>query len=589
MPPLGILTFFILCASTSLAQDKSVDLQTRCGASFSDTYKPVQIQVNEDSDCTWSIVRPANETTRIVFSILDLNTAADCSQENVTVLDENLQVLGVLCPNSPRIDVFETPGSAYLRVSTNSDALVRTVYLMYYSFAPGNEAAVCGGQVNGYSGSISSPNYPGRHPHFAYCVWHLETPKNTKIDLSFTEIFLEVDPVCRFDFIALYDGPTTNSPILDVLCGRTVAELETTSNTLTVVLSTDYANSYFGFNLKYVALPENNSSSLFCSGEKMTVIFDPSYINSLGYNANDLTLIDTSCGPVSSNPIAFNVPFTSCGTVRKVEDHVISYTNIITATSSGVITRRKNIEFVMTCELDNESIVEIMYVTENDIIQESQETGKYDISLSFYQTQDYTTPVLESPYYIELNNTLFLQATLKTEDPGLTLFTESCFASSKSNFNGPTYYLIQNGCAKDNTYHNFPSGSGLARFSFSAFKFIEEYPSVYLQCRVVICDSNDPGSRCNQGCITRNRRDLGSNVRKVSAVVGPIRLKRQSDVDPLGSVSEKRGEDSTSETSNIYLFGILVLVVNVLLVAFIVLRNSRKKPNSYEYQALPTE
>ncbi|KAM8923945.1 CUB and zona pellucida-like domain-containing protein 1 [Pelodytes ibericus] len=589
MPPVGILTFLLFYVTASLAQDKSVEIQPRCGGSFTESSKPVQIRVSENSDCSWNIDRPANETTRIVFSVLNLNPAADCTQENVTVFDDGQNVLAVLCPGSPRIAVYETTGSASIRVSTNSDSLERIVYLLYYSFAPGNEASVCGGQLRGLSGTISSPNYPNRHPDFAYCVWHLEVPKNTKIDLSFTEIFLEMDPACRFDFIALYDGPSTSSPLLDVLCGRTVAQVETTSNSLTLVLSTDYANSYFGFSVNYVALPKSNTSALSCSGDEFTVVINPSYISSLGYNANELTLINASCGAASTNPVVFNVPYSSCGTVKKVEDHVISYTNIITATlGEGLITRRKQLQIIVTCELDDDSTAEIMYVTEDDIIHGDQETGKYDVSLAFYESEDFSSPVLDYPYFIELNNTLFLQATLKAEDPQLTLFTDTCFASPHPDFNAPTYDLIRNGCRKDNTYHNFPSGSGFSRFSFSAFKFLKADTSVYLQCRVVICDANDSGSRCTQGCVTRSRRDLASNVHRANAVLGPIRLKRQSGAESLGSMDEKREEGSKSDQSSFYLFGMLILVANVLIVAVVVLKYSRKKPNAYRYEALPT-
>ncbi|KAM4702806.1 CUB and zona pellucida-like domain-containing protein 1 [Rhinophrynus dorsalis] len=570
-------------------QDIRVTLRARCGAILTDPHKPVQITPPENSDCTWNIERPANETTRLVFSIIKLNLPADCSQENITVLDKDAHVLGVLCPDSPQIAVFESAGSIDVRISTDSSSFERLVYLFYYSFDPGNEPQ-CGGNIRGYSGNIASPNYPGRHPDFAFCIWHLEVPKNTKIQLSFTEIFLELDPLCRFDFIAVYDGPSTSSPLLDVLCGRTTAKVESSSSSVTLMLSTDYANSYYGFSADYVALPKSNTSALSCSGGEMTVIISPSYISSQGYNADELTLLNPSCGPVSSDPIVFEVPYWGCGTVRKVEDHTISYTNVITASyGGGVITRRKQLQIIVTCELEGNSTVEIMYVTENDVIQDQQESGTYKVDLSFYTSDDFTMPVQQSPYFIELNETLFLQATLHSQDPQLTVFTDTCFASAQSNFQEPRYDLIKHGCVKDDTYHNFPSGIGFARFSFSAFKFLHAHPSVYLQCRVVICDVNDPGSRCNQGCVTRQRRDLGSNNWKANAVVGPIRLKQESEIEHAGSVSEKREESPKEGPSSFYLFGVLVLVANVLILSLVVLRYSRKQPTGYRYSPLATQ
>ncbi|XP_018409166.1 PREDICTED: CUB and zona pellucida-like domain-containing protein 1 [Nanorana parkeri] len=565
----------------------TTECNARCGSSFSDAYKPVQIQVTGDNDCTWNIVRPANETTRVIFSMLELNPSADCSQENVTVLDEDFGVLGVLCPNSPKITTFESPGKVYVRVFSNSASLTRTVYFLYYSVTPANTVK-CGGNLNSYSGKISSPNYPDRHQPFTYCVWHVTTPKNTKAKLSFTEIFVEPDFACRFDFIAVYDGPTTDSPLKDVLCGRTVANLETSSNEFTLVFNGDYANSYFGFSVDYSAIPKTNNSSLSCSGDSMTVVINPNYIDSLGYNANELTLNDKTCAPNSANPVVFEVPFGSCGTVKKLQDHTIYYTNTIHASTVGVITRRKQLQIIVTCELESDSIAEIMYVTEDDIIQDQTESGKYDVSLDFYPTNDFITPVQESPYFIELNQSVFLQATVQSSDSDLTVFVDTCFASPQANFHSPNYDLIRRGCTKDNTYHNYPSGSGLARFSFSAFKFLNTHPSVYLQCQLVICDVSDVGSRCNQGCVTRQRRDLGSKVWKTNTVLGPLRLKHHNEPEAAGSASEKTEDVVKTDQSSLYVLGISVLVLNALIVAFVVLRYTRREPTGYRYHAVAT-
>ncbi|XP_073453698.1 CUB and zona pellucida-like domain-containing protein 1 [Aquarana catesbeiana] len=582
MSPIGPLIALLLLCASSLAEEKAVKPEARCGSAFSEEYKPVQIQVAQDLDCTWDIVRPANETTRVIFSVLSLNPSADCSQENVTVLDENLEQLGVLCPNSDRIAEFESSGNVYIKVTTNSDSLTRTVYFFFYSLNLAN-ALGCGGSLSGTSGTIASPNYPGRHQPFTYCVWNVKTPKNTLAKLSFTEIFIEPDASCRFDFIALFDGPNTGAPLKDVLCGRTVAEVETSSNSFTLVFSADYANSYYGFSVDYTAVPVSNNSSLSCSGDSMTVILDPAYITSLGYSANQLTLIDKTCVPYSANPIVFDIPFTSCGTVKKVKDHTIYYTNTIFASTVGTITRRKQLQVVVTCELEKDSIAEIMYVTEDDIIQEQTGSGEYDVSLAFYPTQDFITPVQDSPYFIELSESVFLQATVQSLDANLTVFVDTCFASPQADFQSPNYDLIRRGCVKDNTYHNFPSGSGNARFSFSAFKFLNTHPSVYLQCQLVICDSNDAGSRCNQGCVTRERRDLGSKVWKTNAVLGPLRLKRHSEA--AGSVSEKT-EDVKTDQSSLYVLGISVLVVNALIVAFVVIRYTRREGTGYRYHAV---
>ena len=76
---------------------------------------------------------------------------------------------------------------------------------------------------------------------------------------------LEVDEHCRFDFIAVYDGPSTTSGLIGQVCGRVKPTFESSSNSLTVVLSTDYANSYRGFSSSYSSIyAENVNTSKSC-------------------------------------------------------------------------------------------------------------------------------------------------------------------------------------------------------------------------------------------------------------------------------------------------------------------------------------
>ncbi|NXT56769.1 DMBT1 protein, partial [Pluvianellus socialis] len=116
------------------------------------------------------------------------------------------------------------------------------------------------------------------------------------------------------------------------------------------------------------------------------------------------------------------------------------------------------------------------------------------------------------PYYVDLNQELFLQASLQSSDENLTLFVDTCVASpDPSNFRTLTYELIRSGCPKDPTYKNHSSPhSHFAQFQFNAFSFINRYPSVYLQCELVVCRKGDRSSRCYQGCVNRFKRDAGS-------------------------------------------------------------------------------
>ncbi|NWU63653.1 DMBT1 protein, partial [Pterocles burchelli] len=116
------------------------------------------------------------------------------------------------------------------------------------------------------------------------------------------------------------------------------------------------------------------------------------------------------------------------------------------------------------------------------------------------------------PYYVDMNQDLFLQASLHSSDLNLVLFVDTCVASpNPRDFRTVTYELIRSGCIKDPTYSSFYSPYGdVARFAFNAFSFVNRYPSVYLQCELVVCRQNDYFSRCYQGCVSRFKRKAGS-------------------------------------------------------------------------------
>ncbi|XP_043842609.1 CUB and zona pellucida-like domain-containing protein 1 isoform X2 [Dromiciops gliroides] len=449
----------------------------------------------------------------------------------------------------------------------------------------------CGGYLDSFGGSFTSPNYPRPHPEFAYCVWYIQVEKGYKINLNFKEIFLEIDDNCRFDFVAVYDGPSTNSGLLGQVCGRITPTFQSSSNTLTVVLSTDYANSYRGFSASYTPVYEKevNSTSLSCSSDQMTAIISKSYLQSLHYDENNLQLNDPLCKPRISNVLEFSIPLNKCGTTKQVKDHTITYTNTITVTnSSAVITRQKHVQFILKCEMENNSTAEIMYITEDDIIKSMSAVGKFNISMAFYESESFNNPLLSSPYYVDLNQTLFVQVSLHVSDPNLVVFLDTCTASPTSDLAPPTYDLITSGCSKDDTCKTYPPSGHYGRFQFSAFKFLRRLGSVYLQCKVLICESNDPESRCNQGCVSRRKRSISSYKWKTESVIGPIRLKTDN---IASSNSEFQNQVHVEESqqawpfSSLYL-SFMVLALNVVIVAAMLVRQYRTRGRECQYQKL---
>ncbi|KAM5243517.1 CUB and zona pellucida-like domain-containing protein 1 [Hipposideros larvatus] len=569
------------------------------GASLSETHSALILQLTANEDCTWTLERPENKSIRIIFSHFQLDPDASCESENIRVFDGNSTkgtLLGKVCSKIDYVPVFESSSNTLtFQIVTDSARFQRTVFIFYYFFSPGTPIPNCGGYLDAFEGSFTSPNYPKPHPELAYCVWHIQVEKGYKIKLNFKEIFLELDEQCRFDFVAVYDGSSTTSGLLGQVCGRVKPTFESSSDSLTVVLSTDYANSYRGFSASYTSIyAENiNTTSLTCSSDKMRVIISKSYLESFNYNEVNLQLQlnDPTCRPKVSNVVEFSIPLDGCGTIKKVEEHSITYTNIITLTtapSSDVITRQKHLQIIVKCEMEHNSTVEMMYITEDDVIQNQNALGKYNTSMALYESDSFEKSILESPYYVDLNQTLFVQVSLHTSDPNLVVFLDTCSASPTSDFAPPNYDLIRNGCNRDETCEVYPLSGHYGRFQFNAFKFLRSLGSVYLQCKVLICDSGDPQSRCNQGCVSRRKRDISSYKWKTDAILGPIRLRRdRSASGNSGFQYQTHGEETQNQSFNsLYLFSFMVLALNVVIVAVVIVRHFVNQRTDYKYQKL---
>lgn len=275
----------------------------------------------------------------------------------------------------------------------------------------------------------------------------------------------------------------------------------------------------------------------------------------------------------------------------QVEDHSVTYTNMITlipSPTSEVITRQKHLQIILKCEMESNSTVEMMYITEDDVIQNQSALGKYNTSMALFESNSFEKPILESPYYVDLNETLFVQVSLRTSDPNLVVFLDTCIASPTPDFASPTYDLIRSGCIQDDTCMMYPLSGHYGRFQFNAFKFLRSLGSVYLQCKILICDSGDHQSRCNQGCVSRRKRDISSYKWKTDSVIGPIRLKRdRSASGNPGFQDQIHGEETQSQSfDSLHLFSFMVLALNVVMVAVIVARHFVNQRTDYKYEKL---
>ncbi|XP_061774920.1 membrane frizzled-related protein-like isoform X2 [Nerophis ophidion] len=111
----------------------------------------------------------------------------------------------------------------------------------------------CGGQKTGPYGFLASPNHPRPYPHQQFCVWHISVEEGHVIMLSFKNFSLEIQDVCEFDYVEVYDSSNTGAEkVLGRFCGTTLPpDLTSSGHHMTVLFVADEGVADSGFNATY--------------------------------------------------------------------------------------------------------------------------------------------------------------------------------------------------------------------------------------------------------------------------------------------------------------------------------------------------
>ncbi|XP_041420427.1 deleted in malignant brain tumors 1 protein isoform X3 [Xenopus laevis] len=480
--------------------------------------------------CSWEIRVPPNKQVELTFLHIDLEIATNCVYDSVTIYDGiplSSQTMRKVC--TPVNETFTSSTNVMGIVFTSDYSVQRSGFQIAYTTVDRNSQEVnCGGILTNYWGTIESPFYPYSHRR-AHCSWHIQVSSDHVIQLYFTDSALGN---CGMGYVSVYDGTPYNSPLLGSFCGSTTQSFLSSSNSLSVIYTSNGSNNSFvrGFHAYYYAQYQSSQNvTLSCSTDYMTARISVSYLQSIGYSPYELSLNDPQCRPTNYGDwLVFEIFYNQCGTMTQGGGDTINYINTVYGFHSGqVIQRSKKLKLNLQCLLYQNTMVEIMYEVDDTLQRNVNQYGLYSASLSLYSSPNYYYPVYQWPYYARLNQNLYFQATLHSSDPDLTLFVDTCVASpNQMDFVSQTYDLIRNGCIKDSTYAVYPRPSyNIVRFGFSTFGFASRYSSVYLQCKLTVCRRYDYYSRCTRGCITRRRRAAeASHGSSETLIIGPIEV-----------------------------------------------------------------
>ena len=74
--------------------------------------------------------------------------------------------------------------------------------------------------MRGASGVVMSPNYPHNYDAHDDCGWLIEVDRNHLVQLQFEDFDVEPHSNCSYDHVAVYDGNSTDAPLMMLHCGR---------------------------------------------------------------------------------------------------------------------------------------------------------------------------------------------------------------------------------------------------------------------------------------------------------------------------------------------------------------------------------
>lgn len=229
----------------------SASYVTRCGATFTAS-KGTVLSPNYPSlypynaNCNYNIDVGPQTVLVLRFRVFQVEAHASCQYDGLKIFSQGSSTpIATVCGYTiPR--PFSTLGPMHLQFYSD-DVVNKTGFeAEYFSFE-------CGGFFNSSTGSISSPAHSFvNYVHNINCSYHIQVQDDRIVELKFNHFDVEASSSCRFDYVAVYDGPNTLAPLLGTFCGSELPpHLKSTTNHLYLLFSTDSTGDAEGWRASY--------------------------------------------------------------------------------------------------------------------------------------------------------------------------------------------------------------------------------------------------------------------------------------------------------------------------------------------------
>ncbi|XP_073686423.1 uncharacterized protein [Garra rufa] len=329
-----------------------------------------------------------------------------------------------------------------------------------------------------------------------------------------------------------------------------------------------------------------------CTKDTMSVSIEIATIP--GIHGDHLRVNNNDSCTVSSNSTHVFTTFSlnGCGTqIEETDEHLIFKNTIVTNDESNhIITRKHLFEIEVMCKYQKNSSVTTKFDAHRPAVNFTERGfGSFSYEFEFYQSDSFGNIIDPNSYPLEYNvgEPIYMEIAPVNVVQNTEIFLESCVATPYDNPNYPiSYPLITNGCGVDETVQIYTSHQSNVKFSMEAFMFIGQYEQVFITCSVIICQANNPNTRCTQGCTNSTKAAPSSHVHRREAAIqtgshfisqGPLRLRR--------SASLTEGISPSLNLNLVFVAGCVIAVV--AMVCGMILYKS--KGSKVKYQLLKSD
>uniref|UniRef100_A0A8D3CPG2 Metalloendopeptidase n=1 Tax=Scophthalmus maximus TaxID=52904 RepID=A0A8D3CPG2_SCOMX len=210
--------------------------------------------------CVWKITVAEGFNVGLSFQSFETERHDSCAYDYVEVRDgssDNSPLLGHFCGYDKPDDIKSSSNQLWLKFVSDGSInkagfaanffkeltnphMGHVIYLML--------TAACGGFITMLNGSLTTPGWPKEYPPNKNCVWQLVAPIQYRITLVFDVFETEGNDVCKYDYVDVRSGLSSDSALHGKFCGAEKPEVITSQhNNMRIEFKSDNTVSKRGF------------------------------------------------------------------------------------------------------------------------------------------------------------------------------------------------------------------------------------------------------------------------------------------------------------------------------------------------------